>query len=309
MAVSELPDSKGFVGTTWRLRKNGPAFTCICEAETQATAAIKKAEPTPAATESQAKPAPIKAVPVPSPKMDPTSVKMETTPTAALTQIEHKTTVIPAAAKGSPVTEEKQPPVLFNAEPTMASLIKTDVPEKAEVSNADIPKTLSMETKEKEVKMEFSGMELPISEKSEPDIPKVKVDAGIATASLPPVTEATLVSTSPLAAEDALPGVPVTEVKSTPVSAPETIIKEEKPDDEVKQTEPTKSVQQIEVEPDTAQETQLVSEAEPVTEADIKKMADTLAEKIVVTSTPETPVSTKTILIKVSIGHLSKNNY
>lgn len=286
--------------------------------EIQATPATKeaepkiaptKAEPTPAATKSQPTPAPIKAVPtVPSPKMEPASVKVETTPTAAATQIE--TTLIPTTAQVSPVTEEKQPQAAPSAEPTiptMAPVKETVVPSKVKVPNTDVTKTVTMETKEEAVKKELNITKFPTAEESKPDLPKVKFEAGVAAASSFPVTEATVVPTSTIPTEIALGGdVSGTETKPG-LSATKRTVKEVEPDDHIKLTEPTKSSQQVEVQPKT-QETPLPLKIESVIEEDSKEVADNLVEKITdVTSTPETqPVSTKSIIIKVRMGHFSE---
>ena len=84
------------------------------------------------------------------------------------------------------------------------------------------------------------------------------------------------------------------------LSAPEKTIKGVQPDDYIKLTEPTNSLQQVEEQP-KSQKPQLVLEVEPVTAADSKEMADTLVEKIIdIPSTPGTqPVSTKNIIVKV----------
>lgn len=237
--------------------------------ETQATPATTKAEPkpaptknepTPTATKLQAVPGPVKVETVPTPKMEPTSVKMETMPTGDFNQIQHGTTIIHTTEKISPATK--------------------------------VPVSTHQKIKE-----------------SETDLPKIKIEAGIAAASSPPVAEATVESTSPIAAEDNLAVVvPGTETKPTATSAPERVIREEQSHENIKLIEPTKSLYQIEVEPKT-QETQLVLEAEPVIEAYSKKVDNKLVE-IIIDDTPETqPVSTKSIIIKVRIGPLYENDY
>lgn len=247
-----------------------------------------KAEPTPAATKPQPTPAPIKAVPtVPTPK-----AKME--PTAVSAQIEIETTRIPTTAKVSSVTAVKQPLAESTAEPilpTMATVQQKAVTPKVDMPNIDVPKTETVETREEAVKVEPG-----------PELPKVKADAGVAAASSFPVTEPTVVPTSPLAAEVAVDGVvPGTETKPELSAAPEMIIMKVQPDDHIKPTEPTK----VEVQP-KSQEPQLVLGVEPVIAADSKEIADKLVEKITdITSTPEIqPVSTKSIIIKVRIGPL-----
>uniref|UniRef100_A0A3Q3QC80 Zinc finger piccolo-type domain-containing protein n=1 Tax=Monopterus albus TaxID=43700 RepID=A0A3Q3QC80_MONAL len=266
--------------------------------------AITKAEPTPTATKSQSTPAPIIAGPTvlsQKAKMEPTSIKIETTSTAASTLIELKATLLPTAAKVSPATEETQPFSVTTVEPTiptMAPVQHTVATPKVEVPKTDVPKSLTVQTKEEAVKME-SVTEFSKPEEFKTDLPKVKVETDVSAVFFPEA-EATL-PTSPVAAED-MPGVE-TETKID-FSSPERIIKEVHLDDHVKLTEPSQSLQQVEVQP-KSQEPLPILEAETVMEADTIEVADKLAEKISgITSTPETqPVSTH-IMINVRMGHL-----
>lgn len=298
----------GQLGDSGKLPQPSPVSA---KPETQATPATKKAEPTPAATKSQPTPAPIKAVPtVPTPKekMEPTSVKMETTATAASAQIELETTLIPTTSKVSPVAAEKQPLAASTAEPiiqTVAPVQQTVVTPKVEVPNTDVPKTVPVENKEEAVKMELSVTEFPKAEESKPNLSKVKVEDGVTAASFFPLTEATVVPTSPIAAEVAIARV-VPGIETKPeLSAPERVIKEVQPGDHNELTEPTKSLQQVEVQP-KSQEPQQVLEEESVRAVDSKEMADKLIEKTIdITSTSETqPVSTKNIIMKVRMSPL-----
>lgn len=286
--------------------------------ETQATPVTKnaepktaptKAEPTPVATKSQPTPAPIDAVPtVPTPKakMEPTSVKKETTAVSA--QIKLETTPIPTTAKVSPVTAEKLPLAASTKEPimpTMAPVQQTVVTPKVEVLYTDVSKTVTVGDKEDVVKMELSVTEFSQTKESKPDLSKVKVEPGVDAALCIPVTEATPITPSPIPAEVAMAAVfPRTETKPE-LSAPERIIKEIQPDDQIKGTETTKSLQQVEVRP-MSQEQQLELVVEPIIVADNKEVADKLVEKIIdATSTPETqPVSTENIIIKVRTAPL-----
>lgn len=285
------------------------ATLAIKKAEPQTTPT--KAEPTSEATKSQPAPAAIKAIPTvltPKANTEPTSVTTETMATAACAQIELKTTVIPTTARDSPVTTEKQLLAASTAEPnitTMAPLQETAVIPNVEVPNTDLPKTVTVRDKEEEVKMELSVTGRPKIEESKPSF---KVEAGITVASSSPVTETTFVPTFPVAAEVAMAGVVQSTDKQPELSTPERIIKEVQPDDHIKLTEPTKSLQQVEVQP-KSQEPQL--DAKPVTVADSKDMASKMVEEIIdITSSPETqPVSTKNIIIKVRMGPLKYIQY
>ncbi|XP_035520783.1 protein piccolo-like [Morone saxatilis] len=277
--------------------------------ETQSNQATQKAEPKtaptkaeliPMATESQPSPVPIKAVPTAKAKMEPTSVKMGTTATAASAQIELETTLTPTTAKVSPVTAEKQPLEASTATsviPAMAPVKHTEVTQKVEVPKADIPKTLKVGGKEEAVELEYSVSEFPKTEESKPDLSTVKVEAGVI-ASAFPVTKSTVSLTSPIAAEVAMAKVvPETETQpECPVY--EEIIKEVQSDDHIKLTEPTQSLQQVKVQP-KSQEPPLVMEVEPVVAADSKEVADEQVKKIMdVTSTTVTQlVSTENIII------------
>lgn len=286
--------------------------------ENQATPAVKKAEPqtaptkaepTPVAPKSQPTHAPTKevtTVPTPEAKMEPTSVKMETPATAASTQNKLETTLTPTAPKVLPITGENQTLAASTTEPiipTIAPVQQTVVTPNVEVPNTDVPKTLTVESKEKAVKVELSVTEFAQAEESKPDPPKVKVETDVAAASSVPVTEATVALTSPIGAEVAMDGgVPGTETKPEFSASAEM-----QPDDQIKLTEPIKSLQHVELEP-KSQEPQLVLETEPLTEADSKEVADKLVEKCIdVTSTPEPqPISTKNITIKVRKAPLHK---
>ena len=266
--------------------------------ETQATLATKKAEPqatptkaepTPVATKSQPSPAAVKKVPtVPTPKekMDPTSVKMDTMAKAATAQIEPTTEkVSPGAAENASTAE---PPI-----PTLTPVQEMVVTPKVEVLNTDIPKTVTVGDKEGLAKVEDSTKESYKTEESKSDISKIKAEAGVAVASSLQVTEATVVPTSTIAAEDAMSGIiPATETQPE-LSAPERIVKEVHPDDHIK----------LAVEVKSKSQEQLPVEAEPAIAADRKEVADKLAEeKIATTSIQETqPVSTN-IIIKVRVG-------
>lgn len=264
--------------------------------------ALAKAESTPIATKTQPTTAPIKTLPTDTTsKMEPTSVQMDTTPTKASTQIEPEATT----AKITPVTEEKLPQAASSAESAMAPEQKTDEPPKVEVSTTDVPKTVPEDTQEEAVKMEHSVAEVHITEESKPDLPKVKAEADVAVTSAVPVTAEE--PTTHLAAEEALADgdVPGTETKPE-LPAPEAVIKEAQPDDHIELTEATKSLQQEKVQPKT-QETQLVLEIEPVTEADSKEVADKQVKKIIdVTAPPETQTESTENIIKVRMNHLYK---
>lgn len=267
--------------------------------ETQATLTTKKAEPqatptktepTPVPTKSQPSPAAIKKVPtVPTPKekMDPTSVKMDTMAKAATAQIEPTTEkVSPVAAEKQPLASTAEPPI-----PPLAPVQEIVVTPKVEVPNTDIPKTVTVG--DGLAKMEDSTKESYKTEESKPDISKIKAEAGVAVASSFPATEATVVPTFAIAAEDAVSGIiPATETQPESF-APERIVKEVHPDDHIKLTVEVKSKSQE----------QLPVEAEPAIAADLKEVVDKLAEeKIAITSTQETqPVSTN-MIIKVRKG-------
>lgn len=269
--------------------------------ETQATLTTKKAEPqatptkaepTPVATKSQPSPAAIKKVPtVPTPKekTDPTSVKMDTTAKAATAQIKPTTEMVsPVAAEKQPLASTAEPPI-----PPLAPVQEVVVTPKVEVPNTDIPKTVTVGDKEGLAKMEDSTKESYKTEESKPDISKIKAEAGVAVASSFPATEATVVPTSAIAAEDAMSGIiPATETQPES-SAPERIVKEVHLDDHIKLTVEVKSKSQE----------QLPVETEPAIAADRKEVVDKLAEeKIAITSTQETQPVSSNMIIKVNMG-------
>ncbi|XP_051808748.1 mucin-5AC-like [Acanthochromis polyacanthus] len=283
------------------------------KAETQATAAAKKAEPKTALTKAEEKPGATKPQPVPTPieavptvpttkaKAEPTSVKMEAVATAASVQIELETTKTPKIAKISPVIAEKQPLVASTAEPYMPPMAPVQQPEatpKVEVPNTDIPKTVTVESEKETMKMDIGVAEPPKAQESKPDLPEVKVEASVFTTSATPMTTATAVPTETIQAEAASVVVSETETKAQ-VSVSERSIKEVQLDDDIKLTKPAKSLQQIEVHP-TTQEQQLTLEVQPVKEAESKEIADKLDERITdITSAPESqPVLTKSIMIE-----------
>lgn len=295
--TSAKPETK-----TTLVTKKAESKTAPTKAEPNTTPAM--AEATPVVPKSQPTPTPIEAAPTVSTlnaKMEPTSFKMETTVTAASAQIETETTIKPTTLKVSPVTAEKQPLAASTGEssiPTMDPMQQTVVTEKVEVPNTDVPNTVTVGEKEEVAKMELSVTELPKTEDTKPDFSKVEADAAS--------SEATVVPGPP---KGAMAGViPGTETQPE-LSAPNRIIKEVQPD-ENKLTEPTKSLQKIEVQP-KSQEPQLVLEVEPVIAADSKELADKLPEKTVdITSTLETqPVSTENIIIKVSPKVSALDNY
>ncbi len=233
--------------------------------ETQATLATKKAEPTPVATKSQPTPAPVEAeqtVLAPKAKMEPTNKKIET----MVTQIECQTTVIPTTAKVSPVTAEKQPLAASTTEPSMLAMAlvqQTVVIQEVEDQNTDVSKIVTAGDKEEAAKMEFSVTEYPKTEESKPDISKVKVEAGVDVAL--PLTETTVILSSPFAAEMTSAEVaPGTETQKE-LAAPEMIMKKAQPDDHARLAEPTKSLQQVEAQPESL-EPQWAVKVEPVVE-------------------------------------------
>lgn len=261
--------------------KNVPQSSPVAaKLETQATPATEKAEPKTAPTKADLTTAPTKSqptstsmkeiptVPTPEPIMEPVQAE-PTTATPASTQIKLETTV----SKVSPVTEEKLPLAAELSVPTLATVQQTLVTPKAEIPNTEV--TVTVEIGEDAV------TELPRAE----GFSKVKAESGLSAVSTVPVTEATAVPISCIAADATVDRV--------------TTATETKP--EIKSAEPTKSLPQAEVQP-KSQEPQ----PRPVIEADIKKVADKLVEKITDVTSPleKQPVSTKDIDIKVRRGHL-----
>ncbi|XP_060891176.1 protein piccolo-like [Labrus mixtus] len=244
-----------------------------------------KAEPKPSSAKSQPTTDPIKAIPtVPGPKakMEPTSVVLETTPTAASTQIEVKTAVIPTTAKASPLISEKLPLAtskteVIESQALMKQTVETPI---GEVPNTEVPKTETVVNKEA-VKLVSRVTEIPKAEESKPDLSTIKAEVHEAEPLSIPVTAATSVLT-PTISEEVATTVPGIETKPE-LSAPERIIKEVPQDDHIKQIEPTKSLQQDEVQP-ISEEAQRVSEVEPGSKKVAEKPVGNIAD---VTITPE----------------------
>lgn len=252
------------------------------KAEIQATPATKKAEPktpttkaepTPEATKSQPTPSPMEAaptVPAPQAKAESTPIKTDVvSTTTAPPQIKKEKTPLPTTAEVTSETVEKKPlptSTIKSVTAAVAPVQQADVTPKVEVPNADVPKTIAVEKQ---------GVEIydDVTQERTTDFPKIKIEAGVATASSIPMTDT-------IAAHAAVPGVvPETEIKPE-VSAPEMIIKEAKP---------MKSLQQVEVPPKSAE--QPISEVKPVTAADSRDLD--FKKTTEVTSAPELqPVST-----------------
>lgn len=264
--------------------------------ETHSTLALKEAVPKitpakaePVTTKSQHTPATIKAMSTTAnANKEPTSEELETT-------------VKPTTAKDLPVPAQSQPSVTSTAEPnitTIPLLHDKKASSNVEVPNIDVPKTVTVRDKEEALKMELSSTDHPKMEESKPNLSKVKVEADKAVSSYSPVTKATVVSGSHIAAEIAMTGVVQSTDKQRELSSSERIIKQTA--DHIKLTEPTTSLQQVEVQT-KSQEPQL--ETKPHLAADSKNVAGNLVEdNIDVTSSVETQLlTTKTIIIKVRI--------
>lgn len=237
----------------------------------------KKTEPTPAATKSQPAPAAIKEAPsvqTPKANMEATPVPTETTSAAACAQIKVQTTVMPKTANDSLVATDHQPLAASTTEPsitTMPPLQETIVTTNAEVPSRDVAMPVTAIDKEEAVKMEPSVTEHPKTEESKP----------------------TAVPTPPVASEVA--------GTQPELSAPESTIMEVQPDDHIKLTESTKSVQQDEAQPKSQKPRQ---EKEPVIATDKKHTAKEMVKEIIdVTSSSETqPVSGQNIIITVRMN-------
>lgn len=276
--------------------------------ETQATPAAKKAEskiahtktePTPVATKSElthATTQDVTTVTTPKAEAEPISVQMETTATTASTQNKLEITLTPTVPKVQPVTAENQ----STAENSMPPVQQTLIAPKVEVPNTEVLKTGTVESKEEAVEVKPSETE---DVKSKPEPPKEEIEATVA--SSVPVTETTVAFTSPVAAEVAMFGVvPGTEAKSE-LSASGKITKEMQPHDQIKLTEPTEPLRQVDLEL-KSQEPQMTLEIESLTTADSKEVAEKLVEEITdVTSIPESqPMPAKNIIIKVRMALL-----
>lgn len=258
--------------------------------ETHVTPAVKKpesktipvtAEAAPAAPKSQPAPATTKAVPntgsTPKANMESTLVMTEITAKAACEQIEPLTAAMPAIA------ELGKKPSEASAEGSTISSLATL--QDTAVSHTDVPKSVTVTDNKETRKTDQSLTEPPKIEETNALTSKVKVDAVKTVVSSTPVTD-TKVVPSPLV-DPELP-------------ASEEISKEVKPDDHIKPTGQTTSLQQVEALP-KSQEPQ--RETKPVKPAESKDVTSTVVEELTdTTSVLETQVSTKDTEIKVRLN-------
>lgn len=258
--------------------------------ETHVTPAVKKpeskttpvtAEAAPATPRSQPAPATTKAVPTtgPTPKanMESTLVMTEITAKAACGQIEPPTAAMPTIAELGKKSSEAS-----TAGSTISSL---DTLQDTAVSHIDVPESVTVTDNGETRKTDQSLTELPKIEETNALTSKVKVDAVKTVVSSTPVTD-TKVVPSPLV-DPELP-------------ASEEISKEVKPDDHIKLTWQTTSLQQFEALP-KSQEPQ--RETKPVKPAESKDVTSTMVEELTdITSVLETQVSTKDTQIKVRLN-------
>uniref|UniRef100_A0A3B4FIG6 Protein piccolo-like n=1 Tax=Pundamilia nyererei TaxID=303518 RepID=A0A3B4FIG6_9CICH len=222
------------------------------KSETQATPVTTKAEPKTTSTKSETRPGPTKSQPTPVPvetaptvstikaNVESTSLKMETTLTAASTHIELETTPLPTK-------EEVLKQRLTEVTPTI-DVLDTDATKKEEV-----PKT------------DFSTTKLRKTEESKTDLHKDEFEAGVAEPSSVPVPDASVVSASPVTPEVAVAQViPEAQTKQD-LSVAERIIKVVDTDDRTILTDSSKSLQQIMVQPESKEQQQVVMEGDAVT--------------------------------------------
>lgn len=258
--------------------------------ETHVTPAVKKpesktipvtAEAAPATPKSQPVPATTKAVPTagPTPKanMESTLVTTEITAKATCGKIEPPTAAMPTIAE-------------LGKKPSEASTAGSDISflatlQNTAVSHTDVPKSVTVTDNGETRKTDLSLTELPKIEETNALTSKVKVDAVKTVASSTPVTDTKAVP-SPLV-DPELP-------------ASEEISKEIKPDDHIKPTGQTTSLQQVEA-LQKSQEPQ--RETKPVKPAESKDLTSTMVEELTdTTSVLETQVSTKDTQIKVRLN-------
>lgn len=233
--------------------------------ETNAVVSIKKEEPIHVATKSQAISATIQAQPAP--------------PTLKA-QIELDTTVLSTKAKDSPVTAEHQLSVQSTVEISATCA-------------APLQETAAVKDKVTTMKVGLSRIEPLKTEDSVPNLSKVKAETHITSSSHPPVTDTTAVSTSPVAGDIATDGVGQSKEKRPEMSTDERGIQKPQPDDDLRLTEPTKSLQQCEMQPES-QEPHLDADKAPVS----KDLPSNQVEEVTdITSSVETQLaSTKNII-------------
>lgn len=255
--------------------------------ETHVTPAVKKpesktipvtAEAAPATPKSQPAPATTKAVstagPTPKANMESALVMTEITAKAACGQMEPPTAAMPTIAKLGKKPSEAGSDISF-----LATL------QDAAVSHTDVPKSVTVTDNGETRKTDQSLTELPKIEETNALTSKVKVDAVKTVASSTPVTDTKAVP-SPLV-DPELP-------------ASEEISKEVKPDDHIKPTGQTTSLQQVEA---LLKSQEPQQETKPLKSAESKDVTSTMVEELTdTTSVLETQVSTKDTQIKVRLN-------
>lgn len=229
--------------------------------ENQDTLASKQAETTPAAMKTQPTLAPIKAAPTEKGKTETTSLKMEK-PAIEASSLPENETAIPTAAKVSPVTEEKQPTAAPTAEPTlpsMAPLQQTLATAKADVPSTDVARTATVK-KDKEEAVKQTA-------EPKPDLSQVKDESSVEVSPSVIATEVAVAPASPAAAEPAMPADSTGTETQPEAAAQEKIVIEAQPD-HIKLTETTKSLHEVEVQPQS-DEPQLAGQEEPASVTNI----------------------------------------
>lgn len=204
--------------------------------------------------------------------MEPISAKTGTTPTL-LTE----TTSLPPE-----VNDSHNAALVSTPETNLTSLppLKETAPKpQAEVPNVDVPTAVE-------------------AEKADPNTfkqPEIEASKLTPTATQPPAAESGVVPTSTVAAKVALAGTVHPTGRQTELSTQDSITKEAWPDDYIKETQATKSLQQVEMQL-TLQELHLEAKAE-ITAAGTDKSRKTTADVDIVSSEE----TTKSIVIEVRL--------